>query len=131
MASPDSRDSHDPRVDDLRRQLRTLGYLDAGVDRFVLGPARSERSPWTIAALSSVRVGALAAILLGPLVAAGLGARLPGLVTGARDAVVVSLYLAAMFGVAATLFAFVASVLVATVGGAAVAARARTVSRAA
>jgi hypothetical protein len=123
--------SDDRRVDDLRQQLRALGYLDAGVDRFVLGPARSARSPWTIAALSSLRVGALAAVLLGPVVAAGIGARLPGLVTGPRDAVVVALYLAVMFGVTATLFTFVASVLVATVGRRAVATRARSVSRAA
>ena len=27
-------------VDELRQQLRSLGYLDAGVDRFVLGPAQ-------------------------------------------------------------------------------------------
>ena len=123
--------SNDPRVDELRKQLRALGYLDAGVDRFVLGPARSARSPWAIAALSSLRVGALAAILLGPVVAAGIGARLPGLVTGPRDAIVVALYLAVMFGIAATLFAFVASVLVATVGGASVSSRPRLVSRAA
>ena len=27
----------DPRVDELREQLKALGYLDARVDRFVLG----------------------------------------------------------------------------------------------
>ena len=119
------------RVDDLRKQLRALGYLDAGVDRFVLGSARAERSPWTIAALSSLRVGLLAAALLGPITAAGIGARLPGLVTGPRDAIVVALYLALTFGVAATLFTFLASVAVATLGGTAVASRARAISRAA
>src|SRR5688572_21584911 len=89
----------DDRVDDLRQQLRALGYLDAGVDRFVLGPARSARSPWSIAALSSLRVGLLAAVLLGPVVATGIGARLPGLITGPRDALVVALYLAVLFGI--------------------------------
>ena len=121
----------DPRVDELRQQLRALGYLNAGVDRFVLGPARAARSPWSIAALSSLRVGLLAALLLGPAVAIGIGARLPGLVTGSRDAIVVALYLAVMFGIAATAFTFLASVAVVTLGGAAIAARARPVSRAA
>ena len=32
------------RVDELRQQLRALGYLDAGVDRFVLGPAQATRA---------------------------------------------------------------------------------------
>ena len=39
----------DPRlreVDDLRQRLRSLGYLDAGVDRFVLAPAAGGRRPW-------------------------------------------------------------------------------------
>src|SRR5574339_655733 len=96
----------DPRVDELRQQLRALGYLDAGVDRFVLGPARTGRSPWSIAALSSLRVGVLAGLLLGPAVAIGMGGRLPGPITGPRDAIVVALYLALMFGLAATVFAF-------------------------
>jgi hypothetical protein len=105
----------DARVDDLRRQLRALGYLDAGVDRFVLGPARDARSPATIAALTSLRVGLIAAVLLGPAAAVGIGTRLPGLVTGPRDAIVVALYLGAMFGLAATVFTFVASTLFARV----------------
>ena len=53
------------RVDELRMQLRALGYLDAGVDRFVLGPATGVRSPLAIAALGSLRIGVLAAVLLG------------------------------------------------------------------
>jgi hypothetical protein len=76
-------------------------------------------------------VGLLAAVLLGPIVAAGIGARLPGLITGPRDALVVALYLAVLFGVAASGFTWLATVLVATLGGHAVGARARLVSRAA
>ena len=126
MTPPD-----DPRVDDLRKQLRALGYLDAGVDRFVLAPARSARRPAAIAALASLRVGVLAAALLGPVTAIGIRARLPGLVTGTTDAVVIALYLAVLFGVAATAFSFVASMLVASLGGVAAATRARLISRAA
>lgn len=99
----------DQRVDDLRRQLRALGYLDAGVDRFVLGPARSARPPAAIAALASLRVGAIAAALLGPAAAVGIGTRLPGLITGSRDALVIALYLGAIFGLALTAFTFAVS----------------------
>lgn len=117
----------DPRVDDLRRQLQSLGYLNAGVDRFVLGPARSARRPRVIAALAALRVGVIAAVLLGPAVAVGIGTRLPGLVTGPRDAAVVALYLGAMFGVAVSVCTFIASVTVARFAG--VARRARLLSR--
>jgi len=90
----------DPRVDDLRQRLRALGYLDAGVDRFVLGPAQSTRRPLVFALLSAVRVGVVAAALLGPAATLGVAARVPGLITGPRDAFVVALYLGAAFGVA-------------------------------
>ena len=46
-----------------------------------------------------MRIGLLAALLLGPSAALALGVRLPGLVTGARDAVVLAVYLGALFGV--------------------------------
>src|SRR6185437_7285435 len=84
-------------VDELRRQLKALGYLDAGVDRFVLGGASTSTRPVFLAAGASVRVGLLGGLLLGPAAALGLGARVPGLVSGARDAVVLALYLAILF----------------------------------
>jgi predicted AlkP superfamily phosphohydrolase/phosphomutase len=102
----------DPRireVDDLRRQLRSLGYLDAGVDRFVLAPAEGRRGPMTIAWLASVRIGVLAALLLGPGAAIGAAARVPGLITGARDGFVVAAYLGLLFGAASSAAAFAIS----------------------
>jgi len=98
---------NDQRVDELRQQLKALGYLDAGVDRFVLGGARETRGPAAIALRTSVRVGLLGGALLGPAAAIGLGARLPGLVSGGRDAAVIALYLAVFFlaAIAATAFA--------------------------
>ena len=51
---------NDRRVDELRERLRALGYLDAGVNRFVLGATRGTRRPAALAVLSSLRVGALA-----------------------------------------------------------------------
>ena len=105
----------DPRlrdVDDLRRQLRSLGYLDAGVDRFVLGPADATRRPAVIALLASLRIGALAAVLLGPAAAIGVTARMPGLITGTRDGFVVAAYLGVLFGAAS----FAASLLLVLAG---------------
>ena len=82
------------------------------MDRFVLGPARATRRPSAIALLASVRVGAIAALLLGPAAALGLSARVPGLVIGPRDAIVVAIYLGGFFGAAMTASALVASLLV-------------------
>ena len=121
----------DRRVDELRQQLRALGYLDAGVNRFVLGPATDARRPAAIAILASLRVGALAAVLLGPAAAIGLNGRLPGLVTGPRDAIVIAIYLGLFFGAGVSLVAFVASLAVASLGGERMARRARPLSRAA
>jgi hypothetical protein len=90
------------QIDELRQQLRALGYLDAGVDRFLLAPARGTRGPVALAARSSVRVGLLGGILLGPAAAIGLGARVPGLVSGVRDAAVLALYLGVLFFLAVT-----------------------------
>lgn len=117
------------RVDELRRQLRTLGYLDAGVDRFVLGPARDARRPSAIAALASLRIGLLAAALLGPSAALGIGTRFPGLVTGTRDAIVIALYLALLFGLAGTAVSFLASLAVARLPFTGMSGGARTISR--
>ncbi len=109
MPSPSG---NDPRVDDLRQRLRALGYLDAGVDRFVLGSARQTRRPAMLALLASVRVGALAALVLGPAAALGLSGRVPGLITGTRDAFVVALYLGGFFGVAMAAASLIVSLLV-------------------
>ncbi len=114
----------DARVDELRRHLRALGYLDAGVDRFVLGPARAQRSPALIALLASLRIGLIAAILLGPAAAIGIGARLPGFIIGARDAIVVALYFGVLLGTGVTMAAFAAGLLLVAAGG--VLARRRT-----
>jgi Type I phosphodiesterase / nucleotide pyrophosphatase len=107
---------NDPRrreVDDLRQQLRSLGYLDAGVDRFVLVPAARGRRPLVIAWLASVRIGVLAALLLGPAAAIGAAARVPGLITGARDGFVVAAYLGLLFGAACSAVAFTISLIAA------------------
>lgn len=104
----------DPRIDlnALRERLRALGYLDAGVDRFLLAPARKEGGAVGLAWRISVRIGLLAALLLGPAAAIGIASRLPGLISGPRDAVVVTLYLAAVFGVATAVAAWIVALAV-------------------
>lgn len=108
--NPVQGDRRDPRVDDLRQQLRSLGYLDAGVDRFLLAPARDTRGPVALAARSSVRVGLLGGVLLGPAAAIGLGARLPGLVSGVQDALVLAVYLGVLFILAVTAVSLLMSI---------------------
>jgi hypothetical protein len=128
--------SDKPSVDELRARLRELGYLDAGVDRFVLGPVRGSRSLLSGAWRSSARIGLLAATLLGPSTAASLAVRVPGLVTGPRDAIVLALYLGIFFGVAVAVGALAAALVLGAVAPrlgaqAGVAARARVLSMAA
>ena len=105
----------DERVDELRKQLLALGYLDAGVDRFVLGPAQQRRGPAALAARLALRVGLLGGVLLGPAAAVGVGARLPGLISGLRDACVIALYLALVFFIAVVSLSFVVSLAIAVV----------------
>ena len=107
MAHPPS----PPRVDELRERLRALGYLDAGVNRFVLAPATGARSATAIALRSSLRIGLLAGALLGPAAAIGIGVRLPGLMTGPRDAIIVAFYLAVLFGLTMAAASFVTAEL--------------------
>jgi hypothetical protein len=91
----------DRHLDELREELRARGYLDARVDRFVLGAAARRQRPLGVAAAASIRIGLLAGILLGPAAAIGLRSRAPGLVTGVWDAAVLSVYLGVLFWLAA------------------------------
>ncbi len=95
------------RPDELRQRLRALGYLNAPVDRFVLGGAADRRSNVALAASASARIGVIAGLLLGPAGAAGLLSKLPELITSASDALVIAAYLAVMFGVTTAIAAFV------------------------
>jgi len=106
-----------------------MGYLDAGVNRFVLGPATDRRQPSTIALLAALRVGVLAAFLLGPAAAIGVNGRIPGLVTGVRDAIVIAIYLGVLFGAAVSLAAFLASLVAASLVTERLAASARRILR--
>ena len=99
------------RVEDVREELRRLGYLDHGVDRFVLGGAHVS-TPLRASARAAARVGLLGGVLFGAastLAAAGIDPRLR---TEPRDLMVLALYLTAILGVviaAATLLAGLAA----------------------
>jgi hypothetical protein len=74
-------------------------------------------------------VGALAALLLGPAAAVGMNGRLPGLVTGPRDAIVVAMYLGLLFGAAVSVVAFAMSLAAAALVRRGAVNRARPISR--
>lgn len=95
-------------VNALRERLRALGYLDARVDRFVLGGAATRSRAASLALAASLRIGLLAGILLGPAAAIGIATRAPGLVTSVTDAAVLAAYLTLPFAVASAALAFVA-----------------------
>lgn len=97
-------------VDALRERLRALGYLDARVDRFVLGGAGSRSRAASLALAASARIGILAGLLLGPAAVIGITTRAPELVTSLTDAVVLAAYLSLPFGVASAVLAFLAIV---------------------
>jgi hypothetical protein len=92
-------------VAELREQLKALGYLDARMDRFVLGGAARRSRAGALAAAASARLGLLAGLLLGPAAAIGLRARVPNLVTSGLDAIVLAAYLAILFGLATSIVA--------------------------
>ena len=108
----------DRPLDELREELRARGYLDARVDRFVLGAAARRERPLGVAAAASFRIGLLAGVLLGPAAAIGLRSRAPGLVTNVLDAAVLSVYLGVLFWIAAAILSGLA-----ILGGSAIARR--------
>ncbi len=92
-------------VDSVRDELRRLGYLDSGLDRFVLGGARGGSlvsASWRVA----LRVGLLGGVVMAAaltLAAAGLDTRL---LSAPSDLAVLALYLFVALGAATTLAAF-------------------------
>ena len=90
--------SADPQnIDQLRERLRALGYLDARVDRYVLGSAASGAGRARFAIAAGVRVGLVAGVMLGVSAAIALAARAPGFISSRRDAVILALALSAVF----------------------------------
>ncbi len=103
MPSPSS--PPDPTIKNLRDELRALGYLDAPINRFVIGAAAGRTSARALAVVASIRIGAHAGVLLGPAAAIGVAIRMPGLVTSAADAIVLACYFGVCFAIGAALVA--------------------------
>ena len=85
------------KVEDVREELRRLGYLDHGVDRFVLAGAQSA-TPLRASSRAAARVGLLGGVLFGAastLAAAGIDPRLR---TEPRDLLILALYLTVILG---------------------------------
>jgi len=94
----------DRDVRDLRDQLRALGYLDARVDRFVLGDAAGRRTAVALAAAASGLAGIGSAMNAGSAAAAGPTS---GVVAAAADEV--SALTAAQFAAHAQMYQAVAA----------------------
>jgi hypothetical protein len=92
-------------VQSVRAELRRLGYLDSGLDRFVLADAGA-RSATSASWRAAGRVGMLGGILLGAtlaLAAAGLDRRL---LAEPQDLAVLAAYLALVLGVVTAVLTF-------------------------
>ena len=92
-------------VEQVREELKRLGYLDSGLDRFVLGGAGSP-SAVKASAAAALRVGVLGGVLQGvalTLAAAGLDRRLR---SDPRDLAVLFFYLVILSGAVTAVAAF-------------------------
>lgn len=103
------------KVDDVREELRRLGYLDHGVDRFVLAGAQSA-TPLGASSRAAWRVGLLGGVLFGAastLAAAGIDPRLRA---EPRDLLVLALYLTVILGAVIAAATLVAGLAAASLG---------------
>lgn len=105
--------SNPENIDQLRHRLRALGYLDAPVDRYVLGAVASPSGAARFALGAGLRVGIVAGLLLGVSAAVALAAAAPGFIASRRDAIVLAMMLTALFALV-TAAAVTATVLAAS-----------------
>lgn len=105
-----SRDGPPSSVDDVRSELRRLGYLDSGLERFVLGGA-APGTPLRACLATAVRVGLVGGLLAASallLAALSLDRRL---LSEPRDLLVLALYLAVLLALSVGLLAFLGGLL--------------------
>ena len=103
------------KVEDVREELRRLGYLDHGLDRFVLAGAHAG-SPLRASTRAAVRVGLLGGVLFGAastLAAAGIDPRLR---TEPRDLLILAMYLTVILGIVIAAATLLAGLVAAWVG---------------
>ena len=100
-------------IQHLRERLKALGYLDAPVDRYVLGSASTRAGALRFALSAGLRVGLIAGLLLGLSAALALAIRAPGFIATRRDAIVIAAALSVLFTVI-TAVAVAATVMIAS-----------------
>jgi Type I phosphodiesterase / nucleotide pyrophosphatase len=102
-------------VEAVREELKRLGYLESGLDRFVLAGAESD-SPLRASLGVAARVGLLGGVLFGlaaTLAAVGFDRRL---LSEPRDLVVLGAYLTILLGIATAVAAFLGGLVAAWAG---------------
>jgi type I phosphodiesterase/nucleotide pyrophosphatase len=92
-------------VDAVRDELRRLGYLDSGLDRFVLGGTRAG-SLVAASGRVALRVGLLGGVVLGAALTLAAAFLDPRLFSAPSDLFVLALYLMVALAAAAALAAF-------------------------
>lgn len=97
-------------VDEVRDQLRRLGYLESGFDRFVLGGARAG-SLAAASARAALRVGLLGGVVFGSALTLGAALVDPRLRAVPGDLAVLAFYLFAAMALATVVLAFLFGLL--------------------
>lgn len=99
----------------VREELRRLGYLDSGLDRFVLGGARSA-SPFRACLGVAVRVGILGGLLLGGMLTLAAVTLDRRLLSEPGDLALLGVYLVAASGLLTAAAALLAGLLAERLG---------------
>lgn len=102
-------------VQQVREELRRLGYLETGIDRFVLGGAASA-SPLRACAAVAVRVGLAGGALFGTAFTTAIALLEPARLRDARDFLVLMAYVGAAAAVAIAALALLAGLLAGWIG---------------
>ena len=97
-------------VDEVREHLRHLGYLESGLDRFVLGGAGAA-TLGAAALRAALRVGLLGGLVFGAALTLAAASLDPRLLATPSDLAVLALYLFAALGAASALLAFALGLL--------------------
>src|SRR5688500_12723158 len=91
-------------VEEVRAELRRLGYFEHGLDRFVLEGAAAP-SPLRASLGAALRIGLLGGVFFGAAFSLAAAALDPRLRAEPRDLLVLALYLAPVLGVATAIAA--------------------------
>jgi hypothetical protein len=97
-------------VEGVRDELRRLGYLDSGLDRFVLGGAGTA-SPWRASLQAATRVGVVGGVVFGLAATLAAGGLDPRILREPQDLLVLALYLALAFALLTGLTALAGGLL--------------------